>query len=135
MGGDIKDPSAWTDEAKGWGGMEAVRRERGEQGFSKADWINFDTYIAWVIHNAVVKMKSDGHTMFSYPGEPEDTWEARTNEEYDVMIKGFGQWAKHDELGTMEISPDEYMKLYRQYVSDLDAALDIFKKRFKSLWD
>lgn len=128
MGGDIKDPSAWTDEADGWGGMEAVRRERGEQGFSKADWINFDTYIAWVIHNAVVKMKSDGHTMFMFEGEPDSEWERLTNEEYDVMIKGFGTWAE----GKFELNGREAQE---RAVADLDAALDIFKKRFKSLWD
>lgn len=129
------DPSAWTDEADGWEGMETVRRERGEQGFSFADWINFDTYIAWVIHNAVVKMKSEGHTMFSYPGEPEENWEHLTRGEYEVMIKGFGQWADQDKLDSMEITTEERLKLYRQYENDLEDALEIFKMRFKSLWD
>lgn len=124
----MRDPSAWTDDASGWGGMETVRRERGEQGFSKADWINFDTYIAWVIHNAVVKMKSDGHTMFMFDGEPEDKWEDLTNAEYDIMIKGFGQWA---EPGKWEFDNEQS----KEAVADLDAALEIFKKRFKSLWD
>lgn len=129
------DPSAWTDKAEGWGGMETVRRERGEQGFSKADWINFDTYIAWVISNAVQKMKDEGHTIFSYPDEPEENWEHLTRGEYDVMIKGFGQWAEHDKLDLMEISTEEYLELSRQHVNDLEDALEIFKKRFRSLWD
>lgn len=123
----MKDPSAWTDDAEGWpGGMETVRRERGEQGFSFADWINFDTYIAWVITNAVRKMKTDGHTMFSYPDEPESEWLRLTHEEYDIMIKGFGNWADANHAASDD---------WRGIEADLDAALEIFKKRFKSLWD
>jgi Holliday junction resolvase RusA-like endonuclease len=122
----MTDPSAWTDEAEGWpGGMETVRRERGEQGFSYADWINFDTYIAWVIANAVEKMKTDGHTMFSYPDEPEDQWAALTQRDYDTMVKGFRQWADYGHGLAFPGTLDD----------DLDAALEIFKKRFRSLWD
>lgn len=135
MVGEGGDPSAWVDEADGWAGMDEVRRQRGEQGFSKADWINFDTYIAWVIHNAVVKMKVDGNTAFYYSDAHEDEWEALTHAEYDVMIKGFGQWVNHGDLDLMDIPTEEYKKRFRQYEDDLDAALTIFKKRFKSLWD
>jgi hypothetical protein len=119
-----KDPSAWTDAAAGWDGTETVRRERGERGFAYADWINFDSYIAWVIAGAVEKMKADGHTMFSYPGVPDDEWEDRTNEEYDIMIKGFGNWAE------FKFDADE-----RTLYEDLQAALEVFKRRFVSLWD
>lgn len=122
----MKDPSAWTDDADGWEGMETVRRERGEQGFSKADWINFDTYIAWVIAGAVQKMKDEGHTLFNYPGEPSANWEALTNAEYDIMIKGFGRWAE----GWWETTDNEI-----QAMRELEEALEIFKNRFMSLWD
>lgn len=120
----MNDPSAWTDEADGWSGMERVRRERGEQGFSFADWINFDTYIAWVLVNAVEKMKSEGNTSFYYPDEPEEKWEELTYAEYDTMIKGFGDWAQFGH-------GEEPEGLHE----NLDKALDIFKKRFRSLWD
>ena len=130
----MKDPSKWVETSDGWD-TETHYRERQEQGFSKADWINFDTYIAWVIAQAVQKMKDEGHTMFSYPDEPAENWEHLTRGEYDVMIKGFGQWAEHDKLDLMEISTEEYLELSRQHVNDLEDALEIFKKRFKSLWD
>lgn len=121
----LPDPSKWVENSdSGWDADEHYV-ERKNNGFSTADWINFDTYIAWVIASAVEKMKSDGHTMFSYIDSPEDTWLKRTHEEYDVMIKGFGNWA------TGEV-PEE--SVTQQY-ADLNAALEIFKKRFKSLWD
>ena len=129
----MEDPSKWVEDSD-WS-TEKHYEERKVQGFSKADWINFDTYIAWVIASAVEKMKAEGHTMFRFPGEPGDTWEARTHEEYDVMIKGFSQWANHDTLDWLDMSREEYRRTSQRYEADLDAALEIFKKRFKSLWD
>ena len=122
----MEDPSLWVETTDAWS-TEKHYQERQERGFSTADWINFDMYIAWVIAGAVEKKKADGHTMFSFPGEPSETWESRTHEEYDVMIKGFGQWANSDLI----YDEDDL----RRYAEDLEAALDIFKKRFKSLWD
>lgn len=121
----MDDPSKWVETAEGWD-TDKHYEERKANGFSKADWINFDTYIAWVIHSAVIKMRDEGHTMFSFPGEPEANWEALTRGEYQVMIDGFGDYAAMDELN----DPD-YKDIYRR----LDEALEIFKKRFKSLWD
>lgn len=129
----IPDPSKWVETSDGWD-TDKHYEERKVQGFSKADWINFDTYIAWVIANAVQKMKDEGHTMFSYPGEPVENWEHLTRGEYDVMIKGFGRWAEGDEA-LLELSPEEYRDASAQMVSDLEDALEIFKNRFKSLWD
>lgn len=121
------DPSKWVEETERWD-TDKHYEERKVNGFSTADWINFDTYIAWVIAEAVRKMKSDGHTMFSYIGQPEDTWEALTHEEYDVMIHGFSQYVEHrDSSG----NTTDYKKIY----DDLDKALEVFKVRFKSLWD
>jgi hypothetical protein len=121
----IPDPSLWVEKESRWE-TEEHYEERKKQGFSTADWINFDTYIAWVIACAVEKMKSDGHTMFTFEGVPESEWLRLTHEEYDVMIKGFGNWSK--EGHGLDID-------YKTLVEDLDAALDIFKKRFRSLWD
>lgn len=106
---------------------EAHRKERANRGFSDEDWWNFDTYIAWVICGAVEKMRADGHTMFSYDDVPESEWHARTDADYDTMIKGFGTWAS----GSWSIFGDEETRA----VEDLDAALEIFKTQFKSLWD
>lgn len=122
----MKDPSKWVETARGWD-ADKHYEERKVNGFSKADWINFDTYIAWVIASAVQKMKDEGHTMFCFPDEPESEWERLTNEAYDTMIKGFGNWAQ-DKL---DYTADEG----KQMVADLNEALDIFKRHFQSLWD
>lgn len=127
-GDKIPDPTLWVEDAEGWD-AEQHYAERRENGFSKADWINFDTYIAWVIASAVQRMKDEGHTAFNFPNEEADKWEELTNAEYDVMIKGFGQWADAEKDWEHDRAES------RRVISDLDAALDIFKKRFKSLWD
>jgi len=117
----MKDPTNFVVPKR----LEAHKKERTERGFSEEDWWNFDTYIAWVIAGAVEKMKADGNTMFAYPGEPEENWSALTHGEYEIMAKGFSQWADADNyLGDAD-------SLYR----DLEDALEIFKNRFKSLWD
>lgn len=129
----MEDPSKWVEKEDRWDTNEHYD-QRKIRGFSDADWINFDTYIAWVIASAVEKMKSDGHTMFSFPDQPDSEWERLTHEEYDVMIKGFGQWAEGEE-SIIDLEMDEFRNIHAQRIRDLDNALDIFKKRFKSLWD
>lgn len=123
----MDDPSKWVEETDTWD-TDKHYEERKRQGFSKADWINFDSYIAWVIAGAVEKMRDEGHTMFYYPGEPQENWEALTRGEYEVMIKGFGQWAEN-RLDFMDREQEE------QISRDLEDALEIFKSRFQSLWD
>lgn len=124
MAKEYPDPTDFvTDERKAEHFVE-----RGKRGFSTEDWWNFDTYIAWVIANAVEKMKADGHTMFNYPDEPVEKWEELTNADYDTMIKGFSEWAS----GKYDVSEGDEAN---QMVANLDAALDVFKYRFKSLWD
>lgn len=124
----MDDPSKWVEKADGW---DTARHyaERQRNGFSKADWINFDTYIAWVISSAVQKMKDDGHTCFYYPDEPSDKWEGLTKAEYDVMILGFGDYAKYRDDTDLDSSR------VKEIEDNLEAALEVFKKRFKSLWD
>lgn len=123
----MNDPSKWVEESDTWN-TEQHYEERKTQGVSRADWINFDVYLAWVIHNGIQRFRDEGVSMFSFPGEPEENWEALTNGEYEVMIKGFGQWAKGDflDLGTEQAN---------QVVRDLEDALEIFKSRFMQLWD
>lgn len=117
----LPDPTTWVSEKD----SDQHMADRAKHGHSFHDWINFDTYIAWVIANGVVRMKNEGHTMFSYDDTTDaEEWNRRTQEEYDVMIKGFGRWAKQDSLDFGE-----------ETCADLDAALKIFVKRFRSLWD
>jgi hypothetical protein len=122
------DPSRWVEGkyADSWNAYD-VCIERAENGLSKADWINFDTYIAWVIANAVKRFRDEGNTAFYYPNEPEENWEALTHGEYEVMIEGFGGWASKSDLETHEEEASA--------VAKLEDALEIFKNRFKSLWD
>lgn len=122
----MNDPSKWVEEESRWDTDEHYQ-QRSQNGFSYADWINFDHYIAWVIASAVQKMKDEGHTMFIFPGEPEDKWEELTKAEYQTMIDGFGEYLeKRDQIGA-----EGWTDLKRK----LDAALEIFSKRFTSLWD
>lgn len=123
MAKEYPDPTDFVPDHR----REEHFAERGKRGFSTEDWWNFDTYIAWVIANAVQKMKDDGNTMFSYPDEPDTKWEELTNAEYDIMIKGFGTWAS----GSWNMFDEEA----DQAVEDLKAALEIFSNRFMSLWD
>lgn len=121
------DPSKWVEDADGYS-VEETLAGRGEVGFGFADWINFDTYIAWVIANAVKKMKADGHTEFYYPDEPEENWGALTHAEYDVMIKGFEAWADTEWVFGTKEEREEVLR-------NLEDALEIFKNRFQLLWD
>lgn len=123
MDGDATDPTNFVSSAR----AKSHRVQRAERGFSDEDWWNFDVYIAWVIANAVKKMKTDGNTSFIFKDEPEEKWEALTNEEYDVMIKGFGDYAQ----GAYSLDKESLVEIEK----NLNAALEVFKKRFKSLWD
>lgn len=118
----IPDPTAYVEPKRRYG----HKQERFERGFSSEDWWNFDTYIAWVITNAIEKFRDDGSTVFSDPGQTFAESEAQTKAEYEIMIKGFGNWVKCSKSIIEESD---------EVVADLDAALDIFKKRFVQLWD
>lgn len=123
----MNDPSKWVEKESRWDTDEHYR-QRSQNGFSFADWINFDSYIAWVIANAVQKMKDEGNTSFVYDGEPPENWEELTKAEYQVMIDGFGGYVKmRDEI----MDSEEWAKVKR----NLDDALALFSKRFTSLWD
>lgn len=120
----MEDPTNFVKKDR----LSAAAKQRAERGFSDEDWWNFDTYIAWVIAQAVQKFKDDGTTSFYFEGVPPEEWDERTQAEYDVMIKGFGRYVE------FQINPSAWSEL-AQIDNDLEAALEIFKKRFRSLWD
>ena len=73
----MNDPTKWVEGAENWD-TDKHYRQRQERGFSDADWINFDTYLAWVIYNGMKKFREDGSHLFP------------TYEELDCIMDGFG---------------------------------------------
>ena len=118
----MDDPSLWVEKAEGWD-TDKHYEERKTSGFSYADWINFNTYIAWVNINALTMFKT-GH---GYPGDLEsmDEWVVLL----DKMIDGFKahiaiddcQWNGPEELAELNKTAKEGLMLYAE--------------RFGSLWD
>ena len=89
------------------------------RGFSDWDWINADTYLAWVISGICQKKIDDGHTCWHFTGDLEEDI-AETERILSKMVKVFGEYAKDSEYTALE---------------ELDEALDLFKKYFTRLWD
>ena len=101
----MNDPTKWIEGAENWD-TDKHYRQRQERGFSDADWINFDTYLAWVIYNGMKKFREDGNHLFP------------TYEELDCIMDGFGRYAGdgHDE-------------------EKLSHALQLFADNFVRFWD
>jgi len=52
--------SDWPTKAFRGRRLRRHRRERAKKGYSTYDWWSFDTYITWVIGNAVLDFKNNG---------------------------------------------------------------------------
>lgn len=52
--------SDWPTKAYKGRKLRKHKRERAKQGYSTYDWWSFDTYITWVIGNAVLDFKNKG---------------------------------------------------------------------------
>jgi len=52
--------SDWPTKAYRGAKLRRHKRQRAKQGYSEYDWWSFDTYITWVIGNAVLDFKNRG---------------------------------------------------------------------------
>lgn len=107
----MKDPITWAENKK------KHRRQRAKRGFSVYDWWNFDTYLSWVMINALEKFRDDG------VGHPANLTENEWTTILNVMIDGF------EALILLETEEDE--ELLRRG----EIALDLFRIYYRDLWD
>jgi hypothetical protein len=117
MGWDWPTESYKDDPEK----LERHRKERSENGFSTFDWWSFDTYIAGVIGNAVLKFANEG---MGYPGDmTEESWKAFCLEIAEPLIK-----YSEDKF---DLSLKEEEELYEE----VQKAMHKFADRFGTFWD
>lgn len=53
--------SDWPTKSLEGKDLKAHQKERARYGFSHWDWWSFDTYITWVIANACIDFRDNGH--------------------------------------------------------------------------
>lgn len=120
----MTDPTKWVEKAEGWD-ADKHYAERSVNGFSYADWINFNDYIAWVNIQALEKFKT-GH---GFPSELPSMY--AWIKELDIMIQGFEAY--------LAISNDEYDIRSKDALPDLmkthREGMKLYAKRFCNLWD
>ena len=117
----MKDPASWiTDD---WhGGVEGHRRDRAEKGYSRADLINFDTHLAWVIASGARELAEITHGYPANLAGGADEWHAILNK----IADGFEGWLHYE--------ADNSGK-YSEVSAALNESLDLFKQYFMALWD
>jgi hypothetical protein len=101
--------------------LERHRTERAENGFSVFDWWSFDTYIAGVIANAVIKFRDEG---VGYPAnmDPEE-WKNLCTEIAEPLLA----WS--DDKFDLDFKEGE--ALYDR----VKEAMHKFADNFGSFWD
>lgn len=112
---------------------EKHRDERATYGFSEYDWWNFNSYLAWVILQALARFAERGN---GYPMRGENhTYEQWINL-IGVMEEGFVLVLREDEYpGIRELGVDDWKKANDVANRRIKIALDVFSEYFTSLWD
>jgi len=96
------------------------KSERASQGYSVFDWWSFDTYITWVIGNAVLDFKNAAGYIHG------DTDE-ENNEFLDSIAKPLLEYSEKK----FDVFGDDALKLHE----DASAALHKFADRLGWFWD
>lgn len=118
----MDDPSKWVEAAEGWDANKHYE-ERKKNGFSYADWINFNDYLNWVMINALEQFKT-GHGHPYYGGvETMEDWV----KVLDEIIEGFKAQAL--------IQSDYNPKTYKEDRAKFERGMELLTKFYNSLWD
>jgi hypothetical protein len=118
-----QDPSFWVNKMDSQADPEKHVKERSVHGFSTYDWWNFCDYLAWVNIEGLKRFKTEGH---GHPGDV--TWDEWVVE-LDTMIAGF---EAHLKISEYEWEAREELD---ELVKARETGLELYAKRFPSLWD
>lgn len=129
----MKDPSKWlySPDKPGILGDKDIdqhKNERIQNGFSVFDWLNFNAYLSWVIHQGLLKFRKEGN---GYPAHlTEETW----NFMLDEMIDGFEAFYELESMDTWntEVSYDEWAE---PLLARWKVGKQLFIDNFENLWD